>query len=655
MNNDNKEIIYRRILLICMIISLSIIALLMLKKYNIYCYIIMIILIIIDAIILFRISHREKKKISYKEDLEHFSEYFISDSLFNQIYPFAIIKEDGEIIWCNKRFKATFSIDNANGINIASAVRGLSLEKVFETNRNYVQKININKNVYEVYSKKVVDAYKNGNIIMVFFNDVTYVEEGTKESIMIIEVDNMSDIKNSIDSVKASILVGEIESVITEYAKGLNAMIKKYEDNKYILSVLDSNIESEISSKFAIKDKVKKVSIGNKLEPTLSIGIGRGGDTPRENQKYAVMALDLALGRGGDQVVVKRREDLSFFGGTTKEIESRTRVRARVISHSLKDLVYESSNVYIIGHKNPDMDCFGAAIGLSAVIRQLGKTCRIVIGDDTKAVDIYLNKIKEEYKDKDIFINYEDVINKIDDNSLVIVVDVHARNYVSCIEAVDKAKKVVVIDHHRRSADIIKGALITYIEVYASSTSELITEMVQYMLDNPKLKQIEAEGLLAGICVDTKNFYFKTGVRTFEAASFLRKLGADTVDVKQMFSDDLSSYIQRCETIKSAKVEDGIAIAICPPDVTDTVIAAQAADELLNIVSIKVSFALVKIKDAVAISGRSFGDVNVQVILEELGGGGHMNIAGAKINNVTMDEAVEMLKNSINKHLKKGD
>ena len=308
-----------------------------------------------------------------------------------------------------------------------------------------------------------------------------------------------------------------------------------------------------------------------------------------------------------------------------------------------------------MGHKNPDMDCFGAAVGISSVIRQLGKNCKILMGNDTRGIDLYLKKLKEQYKSEELFIDYDSAMNNLDDDTLVIVVDVHARNYVSNIELVDRAKKVVIIDHHRRSADAIEGALLTYIEVYASSTSELITEMVQYMLDKPKLKQIEAEGLLAGICVDTKNFYFKTGVRTFEAASFLRRLGADTIDVKKMFSDDLESYIKRSDTIKSATVENGIAIAICPSSVKDTIIPAQAADELLNITSIKASFVLVKINNDVSISGRSFGDINVQVILVSLGGGGHMNIAGTKLFDSTIDEALVRLKKAIGKYLEEGD
>lgn len=651
---DNKDNTYGK-LLVLLIFSSMVTIFFISEGYDLYAYIIIILTLAMDSGILYRARYKEKKQMADSEDIGRFSEYFVKDNLFKQIYPLAMIKEDGEMIWCNSRFKEVFESEKISGCNIASIVRGLSLENVLKMSKTYSQKISINRNSYEVYSKKIVNAYENTNVIMVFFNDVTYIEEGTKESIMLIDVDNLTEVSASIDSIKSSLLVAEIDSVITEYAKSLNAMLKKYEGSKYILSVSDSAIEAEMSKKFDILDRVREISVGNKLEPTLSIGVGRGGVNPRENQKYAVTALELSLGRGGDQVVVKRKDKITFFGGNTKEMERRTRVRARVIARSLIDLIYESSKVYIVGHKNPDMDCFGAAVGISSVIRQLGKNCKILMGADTRGIDLYLEKLKEEFKSEELFIDYDSAMNNLDDDTLVIVVDVHARNYVSNIELVDRAKKVVIIDHHRRSADAIDGALLTYIEVYASSTSELITEMVQYMLDKPKLKQIEAEGLLAGICVDTKNFYFKTGVRTFEAASFLRRLGADTIDVKKMFSDDLESYIKRSDTIKSATVENGIAIAICPSSVTDTIIPAQAADELLNITSIKASFVLVKIGNDVSISGRSFGDINVQVILESLGGGGHMNIAGTKLLDSTIDEGLIRLKKAIGKYLEEGD
>lgn len=435
----------------------------------------------------------------------------------------------------------------------------------------------------------------------------------------------------------------------------MDAMIKRYDYGKYILSVDDNVIEAQIKKKFDILDKIRDIDFGNEIDVTLSIGVGRGRNTPAKNYDDAARAKELALGRGGDQAVVKNDKEISFFGGNTKELEKRTKVRARVVARALKELVYESNQVYIMGHKNPDMDCFGAALGIASVVKGLGKNVKIVLDDNINAIDIFLEKISNKREYSDLFISPKDAKITIDSNTLLILVDVHNKGYVMDSELVEMSNKVVIIDHHRRSPDIINGAILTYLEVYASSTSELVTEIVQYMLDKPKITKLEAEGLLAGIYMDTKNFTFKTGVRTFEAASYLRKLGADTIDIKKIFSNDLENYITKAEIIKSAKVEDNIAIAICPPNVKDTVTAAQAADELLNITGIKASFVFVIIDDNIYISGRSFGDINVQVILEALDGGGHMTMAGTRLKGVSLEEALTMLKKSIKENLGEGE
>ena len=307
-----------------------------------------------------------------------------------------------------------------------------------------------------------------------------------------------------------------------------------------------------------------------------------------------------------------------------------------------------------MGHKNPDMDCFGASIGLASVVKQLGKTCNIILQKDTNAIDYYLGKIMKEPKYEDLFISLEDAKNNIENQTLLVILDVHNKSYVLDLSLVEKAERKVIIDHHRRSPDMIEHDILNYIEVYASSTSELITEIIQYMVEKPNITRLEAEGLLAGIFIDTKGFSFKTGVRTFDAASFLKSLGADPIEIKKMFTDDLEDYLLIAETIKSAEVENKIAIAIAPKNL-DTVIVAKAADELLNISGISVSFALGEVNNEIYISGRSLGDINVQVVLEALGGGGHMNIAGAKMTNMTMEEVLCKLKEAIKKYLRIGD
>lgn len=581
----------------------------------------------------------------------------IDNNIFNLIFPLAIIKESGEIFWYNKEFKKFTPEEEPLGLNVVSIARGLNLSRLFTCDRDLHQKIKILNSFYKVYATKLEDNNLEENLYIVYFNDISSNKniESTKESIMIIEVDNLSEVLETTMESDRPMLVAEVEKTINAYAQRLKAMITKYDSNKYILSMQDKYIDEEINNKFSILEEVSAIDRGNKYEVTLSIGVGRGGTCPLENNNFATSAKELALGRGGDQVVIKNNEKIKFFGGNSREIEKRTRVRARIISHTLKELIYESSNVFIIGHKNPDMDCFGSSVGLSAVVRQLGKPCNIILGNETAAIDYFLSKLKKDSRYDNLFIPLEDAYEQINEKTLFIIVDVHNSGYILDKEILDKAPRKIIIDHHRRSPDIVEGAILNYIEVYASSTSEMVTEVIQYMVQKPNLTKLEAEGLLAGIFMDTKGFSFKTGVRTFDAASFLRSLGADTIEVKKMFMDNLEDYLVVADTIKSAEVCGNLAIAVAPKGVKKSFMAARAADELLNIYGINVCFVLIEINNNIVISGRSIGEYNVQVILEELGGGGHMNMAGAQLSNVSIDEAKEVLKKSIEKHLKVGE
>ncbi|QAA35189.1 DHH family phosphoesterase [Clostridium manihotivorum] len=639
------------IIIICIIISF----IMLFQGYKDIAYLILLIPIAMIVYLYDTEKNNNDENAKPKNiDITYLIEDFVRETMLIQIYALAIIKEDGELIWHNKMFEDTFESINYNGELVSSIVRGLEVEEVIKSSSKISHKLKLNRRIYEVYSRNI-KIRDFDDIYLVYFNDITNITEATKESIMLIEVDNLNEVVKMTEENNGPFLIAEVEKTINLYAQALNAMIRKYDNNKYVLSVPDYGIDSQISTKFDILDKVREINLGNKMEVTLSIGVGRGGSSPAQNHGYAITAKELALGRGGDQAVVKKGEKIFFFGGNKKELEKRTRVRARVVSHALKDLIYESSKVYIMGHKNPDMDCFGAAVGIAAVVRQLGKQCNIVLNNDTRAIDGFLDKIRLIKEYEGVFIDSEEAAENIDDDTLLIIVDVHSNGYVLDKNVFEKSKKIVIIDHHRRSPDFIEGALLTYIEVYASSTSELVTEMVQYMLDKPKLYQLESEALLAGIAMDTKNFVFKTGVRTFEAASFLRRVGADTVDIKRFFSNDLESHIQKAETIRSAEVVNNIAIAVCPPNVTQTVIAAQVADDLLNITGIQASFVFVKIDRDIHISGRSLGEVNVQIILESLGGGGHMTMAGAKLTDVAIEEAKKLLQKAISDNLREGE
>ncbi|ABR37188.1 DHH family phosphoesterase [Clostridium beijerinckii] len=579
----------------------------------------------------------------------------ISENALKSIYPLVLIKEDGEIVWYNNLFNTLKSDEENTEKNILSIARGINLDDFLKNENNLHQRFSIQNKLYDVYAT-LIETKNKKNLYLLSFNDITKLidYETTQESVMLIEVDNFTEVIDKTDDNNRPLLVAEIERTINTYANNLKAMIKRYDTNKYVLSIQDKYIEDEIKHKFNIMEVISKIDKGNSIEITLSIGVGRGGMSPLENHNNANIAKELALGRGGDQVVVKTNDDIKFFGGNSKEIEKRTKVKARVIARALSELIRESSKVYIIGHKNPDMDCFGSAVGLASVVKQLGIGCKIILNNDITAIGYFLNKLNKESKYDDLFISVEEAKSDLDAQTLVIIVDVHNKSYVADLSLVDKVQRKVIIDHHRRSPDMIEHDILNYIEVYASSTSEMVTEIIQYMVDKPKLTRTEAEGLLAGIFMDTKGFSFKTGVRTFDAASFLKSLGADPIEIKKMFTDDLEDYLLIAETIKSAEVRDNTAIAITPKNI-DTVIIAKAADELLNISGISVSFVLGEVNNDIYISGRSVGDINVQVVLEALGGGGHMNIAGVKISNKTIEEVIVELKEVMKKYLRIGE
>lgn len=614
----------------------------------------MIILIIYLADNFYQLNYYSKRESDFNEFIKSIDKG-ISDNALKFMYPLALIKEDGELVWYNNLFSTLRVKEEDSDKNILSITRGLNLENVLRYENNLHQRLNINEKLYDVYST-LIETKNKEYLYLLSFNDITKLidYETTQESVMLMEVDNFTEVLDKTDESNRPLLVAEIERTINSYANNLKAMIKKYDTNKYVLSIQDKYIEDEIKQKFNIIEVISKIDKGNSLEITLSIGVGKGGTSPLENYNNANIAKELALGRGGDQVVVKTNDDIKFFGGNTKEIEKRTKVKARVIARALGELIYESSKVYIIGHKNPDMDCFGSAVGLASVVNQLGKSCNIVLNNDNNAIDYYLNKLNKEPKYDDLFISIEDAKNYLDSQTLIIIVDVHNKSYIADLQLVEMAQRKVIIDHHRRSPDMIEHDILNYIEVYASSTSEMVTEIIQYMVEKPNLTRTEAEGLLAGIFMDTKGFSFKTGVRTFDAASFLKSLGADPIEIKKMFTDDLEDYLLIAETIKSAEVNDNTAIAITPKNI-DTVIIAKAADELLNISGISVSFVLGEVNNDIYISGRSVGDINIQVVLESLGGGGHMNIAGVKISNKTTEEVVEQLKEAMKKYLRIGE
>ena len=458
-------------------------------------------------------------------------------------------------------------------------------------------------------------------------------------------IDNYEENMQMLESEEKPQYIAEIDKVIYEWTNETKGILIKSDRDRYIYLFEQRYLEKIKEDKFSILDKIKELDSKQKVQFTLSIAISNEGETDKEKYKSAQTAMDIVLGRGGDQAVVRQNEIYKFFGGRAQEVEKRTKVKARVVAHALENLIKESSKVMIMGHFNPDIDAMGSSIGIYRLAKSLEKNAYIITSN-TPTLQSFRESLLEEPEYEDVLISKEVAEENIDEDTLLVIVDTHKSNYVESQEVLKKAKKVVIIDHHRRSADYIENATLTFQEVYASSAAELVTEILQYAEVNVELKKIEAESLYAGIMMDTKSFTFKTGVRTFEAAAYLRKCGVDIIKVKKWFQSDLESYNKIADIVRSAEiVNDSIAIAIYDQEREKDVslLCAKAADELLTINDVTASFVLGNTGNRVCISGRSIGDINVQVILEKLGGGGHITLAGAQVEGQTIEEVKQKL------------
>ncbi len=479
--------------------------------------------------------------------------------------------------------------------------------------------------------------------------------ENTRVAIGIIFVDNYEETMQGLDEVTKAEITSKIGKELKNWITEYNGVLNKIEKDKYVVFVEKQYISKMEENTFQILENVRNITNITKLPITVSIGFSYSENSLDERYIASSSALDIALGRGGDQVVVKKDKKFDFYGGSNIGLEKTSRVRARTIAQALKEIIEKSDKVYIMGHKNTDIDCIGGSVGLYKIAKSLNKEAYIIVDNkcnsSTKGV---MNKLCENPEYEDVFLQKED-LKKLDAaNSLLIIVDTHKKSYLPYPELLDEFEKIVIVDHHRRGPEFIDNALLTYHEIYASSTAELVTELLMY-LDDIKLTPDEAESLYAGIVVDTKNFIFKTGVRTFEVAAYLKRYGIDLTEVKQLFQNDFETYIAKVDIVKNAEIIKGqIAISTCEERYEDMpIIAAQAADELLSISGILASFVLCRVDEVIMISGRSMGDINVQVILEAVGGGGHLTFAGAQIAGVTIEEAKQKLLASINEYFGK--
>lgn len=577
-------------------------------------------------------------------------------ALVNSPFPLVIAETNGNLIFRNTKFNQEFANIDINNY-LTKILNDVKAEiKNNDKKEKIYDEIKIDKKNYKLYGDYM--PLRDEYIITIYFvDDTKLVElenlfENKDIYIGLIMLDNYEEIIQRIPDEEKPQLMAKIEKSLYDWVAGFKGLMLKAERETFVCIFEKQYVKEIEDRKFDILDAIKELQPSDKMQFTLSIAISNDGTNNLEKYKTAQAALDIVLGRGGDQAVIHEGDKYNFFGGRTQELEKRTKVKARIISHALEGLIQESSKVMIMGHSNSDMDCMGSSMGIYRLVKNLGKESNIVLNVNGNNLSSFLKELEEDTQYKDVIIEPQEAIAKIDDDTLLVVVDTNKKNYVESFDLLKKAKKIVVIDHHRRSPDYIENAMLTFHEVYASSTAELVTELVEYAQSEVKLESVEAEALYAGIMMDTKNFTFKTGVRTFEAAAYLRKCGVDIIKVKKWFQSDLDTYNKISNIIGKAElVYDTIAISIYEEDDKDAnVVCAKAADELLTISNITASFVLGKLDDKICISGRSIGDINVQVILEKLGGGGHITLAGAQVEGMDIYDAKQELINRINEY-----
>ena len=583
-------------------------------------------------------------------------------SLINSPFPLIIIETTGNIIWKSSKFVYEFANIDINNylIDILEEIKEDIEAQQDKKQKTITKKVQIGNKIYSVLGEYIRSKQndKSEYITILYFLDITQIVkekkkyEDSRTCVGILMVDNYEEIIQRIDVENRPQVIAEIEKVLYDWAASSGGIVVKNDRNTFVYVFEYKYLKEIKENKFDILDQIKEINVEAGIQLTLSIAISIDGDTNYDKYKTALESMDIVLGRGGDQAVVKENGKYIFFGGRTEEVEKRTKVKARTVAHALENLIKESDNILIMGHSNGDIDSMGSSLGIYRLAKTLEKETNIVNNTYGMTLSKFIEELEKDDEYKDVIIGKNEALNKATNKTLLIVTDTHKQNYLEVPELLDKVGQIVIIDHHRRSTDYIENATLTFQEVYASSAAELVTEILQYTDVKIKLKPIEVEGLYGGIMVDTKNFTFKTGVRTFEAAAYLRKCGVDIIKVKKWFQSDLNSYNEIANIVKNAEMYDNsIAIAMYDKEDKDAnLICAKAADELLTISDITASFVLGNVGDKVCISGRSIGDVNVQLILEKLGGGGHITLAGAQVEGMTLEEVKQELINRINEY-----
>lgn len=593
------------------------------------------------------------------------------------VIPYGILDCDGKIIWMNQSFQNICEKPGYYHKHIKALFPELTEKDLPIDKANTEKQVKYQEKEYRALMHKVsVESFAGENsiasvpedknyLIAIYLIDNTELNQVRKEKeddqlvFGTIYLDNYEEALESVEEVRRSLLVALVDRKITKYFSEQDAVVRKMEKDKYFLIMRKRSLDALQAVKFNILEEVKTVNIGNEMAITLSIGIGLNGSTYMQNADYSRVAIEMALGRGGDQVVVKAGEHTTYFGGKSESIEKSTRVKARVKAHALKEFMLVKDKVIIMGHKIPDVDVLGAAVGIYRTAKLVNKPAYIVMDNPPKSLLPLMARFKEhpDYDGK-VFVSGKEAKELVDRNTMLVIVDTNKPNYTECPELLNMTPTIVVLDHHRQGRDIIRNAVLSYIEPYASSACEMVAEILQYFMEGVRIRNVEADCMYAGIMIDTNNFLTRTGVRTFEAAAYLRRCGADVTRVRKMFRDSMGDYRVKAETIASAETyEECFAIAVCPNHGLDnpTVIGAQAANDLLNVSGIKASFVLTEHDDTIYVSARAIDEVNVQIIMERLGGGGHLNIAGAQLKHLEMNEAIHIVKATLSEMLENGE
>lgn len=602
----------------------------------------------------------------------------VQKKLLNEFeIPYVLLDSSGKVLWGNEKFCEITGVDKKYHKSIATLFPTVTKEFIQKNNRTTEIELNFNEKNYRVTVTRVlfeammeekinfdVDPADEFMVALYFFDEtelnsykIANIEQ--KQVAALVYIDNYDEALASIEDVKRSLLTALIDRKVNQYFTNVDALVRKIEKDKYFVVFKYKYLAQLEEDKFSILEDVKTVKVGNEMAVTLSIGVGLKGDAYNENYDYAKAAIDLALGRGGDQAVVKVKGLIHYYGGKTEQVERNTRVKARVKALALREIMEGRENVIIMGHSLSDVDSIGAGVGIFCAARVLGKKAQIVVNDPTSSVRPLIECFTPENGyPEDMFIDSETAIDMTGRNTLVMVVDTNKPSYTECPEILRKTDHICVFDHHRQGSEVIENPVLSYIEPYASSACEMVAEVLQYFQEGFKLEPREADCIYAGILIDTNNFMTKTGVRTFEAAAYLRRSGAEVTRVRKMIRNDMAAYKARAEAVRSAEVyRKAFAISVCPGENLEspTIVGAQAANELLNVIGIKASFVLTEYHGKIYVSARSIDEINVQLVMERLGGGGHLNVAGAQLTDCSIEEAKSIIRGTLDEMLKEGD